>query len=96
MGAGSMTSILEKTARRRCLMDCMKNCESKSDCTGWQTWEDDTRKQIMCFLAAAAGSGWHMRPDEATEEMVTARMEVWQENAWPAMLAAAPKFEWDK
>lgn len=48
---------------------------------------------ITAFLKAAAENSWHMRPDEPTGEMAdypTARV-IWRE-----MLAAAPKFEWDK
>ncbi len=79
---------------------------------------------INAFLAAAAEQGWHMRPDEATEEMIngaaqTRKMQAvnaamtlaqihgakfeatsWHDSAladaYRAMHAAAPKFEWDK
>ncbi len=70
---------------------------------------------INAFLAAAAKEGWHMRPDEATEEMDVAGLDdpkaSYCDNCmqsghtrnsgfpsviWDAMLATAPKFEWDK
>jgi len=62
---------------------------------------------IDAFLAAAAepdektGISWHMRPDEATEEMLTVVMPSVQDKEcyeidYLAMLAAAPEFEWDK
>lgn len=79
---------------------------------------------VTAFLAAAAEEGWHMRRDEATENMVlqaakTPGMKAvdgaitiasvhgfklqptsWHDSpiadAYRAMLAAAPKFEWDK
>jgi hypothetical protein len=43
---------------------------------------------IDAFLAAAAESGWHMRPDKASKH--------WKGKDYIAMLTAAPKFEWDK
>ena len=61
---------------------------------------------INAFLTAAAepdektGISWHMRPDEATDEMVSnlwkPRHEHTEKGAYRAMLAAAPEFEWDK
>ena len=55
---------------------------------------------ITAFLEAAAEQGWHMRPDEATEEMAVAgcRHENMGDMAgrYGAMLAASPEFEWDK
>ncbi len=55
---------------------------------------------ITAFLVAAAEQGWHMRPDEATEEMAVAgcRHENMGDMAgrYGAMLAASPEFEWDK
>ena len=50
---------------------------------------------INAFLAAAAEEGWHMRPDEATEEMVKVSGSYCPET-YRAMLAASPKFEWNK
>ncbi len=63
---------------------------------------------INAFLAVAAESGWHMRPDEATEEMVhtandfgytsayTMRQDSQLIDQYRAMLAAAPEFKWGK
>lgn len=54
---------------------------------------------ITAFLEAAAERGWHMRPDEATEEMVKRGSVLhpdFNRARYRAMLAAAPKFEWDK
>lgn len=61
---------------------------------------------IATFLAAAAkpdedGVCWHMRPDEPTAEAKVAITDAWLDGKPPAymyraMLAAAPKFEWDK
>ncbi len=65
---------------------------------------------IELFLQVAAEQGWHMRPDEATEEMIEAIMggtekfesdmlkfcRHWKHKDYHAMLAAAPKFEWRK
>ena len=63
---------------------------------------------ITTFLKAAAEQGWHMRPDEATEEMKIEGEDVvgWEdkgdqliigvESIFRAMLAAAPPFEWRK
>ncbi len=47
---------------------------------------------ITAFLEAAAKEGWRMRLDEATDEMIREGESV----VYRAMLAAAPKFEWDK
>ena len=60
---------------------------------------------VETFLQIAAKRGWHMRPDEATEEMGKVsglvykcrcgdRITMWGINAWHAMLAAAPEFKW--
>ena len=56
---------------------------------------------ITVFLEAAAEDGWHMRPDEATEEMIrnafgTDGAQGWRKTAYRAMLAVAPEFEWNK
>ncbi len=55
---------------------------------------------ITAFLEAAADKGWHMRPDEAAEEMVTAGHGwCWLDGApkcWRDMGKAAPPFEWRK
>jgi hypothetical protein len=55
---------------------------------------------ITAFLAAAAEEGWHMRPDEATEEMTEAGWDADtrlntdpMKAVYHAMLAAAPEFE---
>ena len=53
---------------------------------------------ITTFLEAAAEQGWHMRPDEATEEMARAARHtpigVDCLGPYHAMLAAAPEFKW--
>ncbi len=65
-------------------------------------WRDESHEHataaITAFLEAAAEQGWHMRPDEATEEMAESgpMVPIWAKNAWQAMCEAAPKFEWDK
>ena len=51
---------------------------------------------IPAFLEAAARQGWHMQPDEATEEMAGVVMVGTEKFIYRAMLAAAPEFEWDK
>lgn len=61
---------------------------------------EDSAVAITTFLEAAAEQGWHMRPDEITEEMDTAGSGwCWHEappKCWRDMTKAAPKFEWDK
>ena len=61
----------------------------------WENWLPAADSTITAFLEAAAEQGWHMRPDDATEEMINTRI-VSEEIAYRAMNAAAPKFEWDK
>jgi len=61
--------------------------------------EENTAAVIDAFLAAAAAKrGWHMRPDEATDEMAYAARHtpigVDCLGPYRAMLAAAPEFEW--
>ena len=56
---------------------------------------------INAFLEATAEQDWHLRPDEATEEMVKQMWGfIWRNDRGPtvyrAILVAAPKFEWDK
>ncbi len=53
---------------------------------------------ISAFLKAAAEEGWHIRPDEANSTMQKAGKPYphWPFQGYRAMLAAAPKFEWDK
>ncbi len=63
---------------------------------------------ITAFLEAAAEEGWHMRPDEATEEMAheangfsyvseyTMRQDLALIDKYHAMQAVATEFEWDK
>ncbi len=52
---------------------------------------------INAFLAAAAEDGWHMRPDEMTDEMIARVFEIDSLRlAYRAMQAAAPEFEWEK
>lgn len=62
----------------------------------WQAFADVA---ITTFLKAAAEQGWHMRPDEATEEMVSKGLGPRSVAHYPAwtyrdMLAAAPEFKW--
>ncbi len=71
-----------------------------------ETYRSNAAVAIETFLEAAAEKGWHMRPDEATEEMLLAGSKpLYTEGRflkgalyahWKAMLAAAPEFEWDK
>ncbi len=61
--------------------------------------DDDVDIAINTFLQAAAEEGWHMRPDEATLSMQLAIRDMppnEPSQTYRAMLAAAPKFEWDK
>ena len=56
---------------------------------------------ITAFLEGAAEQGWHMRPDEAGPDMYDAGEAALDKDghagdAYLAMLAAAPEFEWDK
>lgn len=51
-----------------------------------------TTAAINVFLAAAAEQGWHMRPDEATEEMDAAGAA----DIYHATLAAAPGSGFDE
>lgn len=61
---------------------------------------------ITTFLEAAAEKGWHLRPDEATEEMVAditecrsghpSKLDTHDAGSiYRDMLAAAPEFEVD-
>ena len=71
----------------------------------WQNWSPAATAAIDAFLAAAAepdektGISWHMRPDEATEEMqrvISGRCKH-PERTYRAMLAdPTAQFEWDK
>ncbi len=50
---------------------------------------------IETFLKAAAEQGWHMRPDEVTEEMIDAVIEPSGiDDYYRIMSAAAPPFKW--
>lgn len=61
----------------------------------WQNWSPAAAAAINAFLAAAAEEGWHMRPDEATEEMIVAGgNHDHVGDGYEAMHNAAPKFEW--
>ena len=66
------------------------------------TYQELARKQataaINAFLAAAAGEGWHMRPDEATDGMIDGVTEPGGiEDYYRAMLAdPTAQFERDK
>jgi len=108
-------NILGKAARAICQCngnECL-NCDGKVQHFKGQLPEgtkherdrpcpylEEEAAAINAFLAAAAEEGWHMRPDEATKEMVTAGYSwCWENGAPPcyrAMLAAAPEFEWNK
>ena len=55
------------------------------------------KASISTFLRLAAEQGWHLRPDEATADMCRATDGHFaRPSQWRAMLAVAPKFEWDK
>ena len=79
----------------------------------WEGRIDMATAAINAFLAAAAepdeetGISWHMRPDVATETMLSDHQiallsyasvgrVVYLREAYRAMLTTAPKFEWDK
>jgi len=70
-------TIREKVARAICQEG---GCEdSNCDCpfTGLEKEEGrQAATAITAFLEAAAEQGWHMRPDEATEEMRIANCEL--------------------
>ena len=58
---------------------------------------------IPAFVAAVADEGWRIVPEEATQEMMGTAGKIVEGGeyilgveVYPAMLAAAPKFEWDK
>lgn len=84
--------------------DRVRTCEEFAE----SVWKLRSGLAIDTFLADAAERGWRMVPDEATEEMVlkgarnigqTMRTPNHIERAKSChrtMLAAAPKFEWDK
>ena len=60
---------------------------------------DEAVAAVETFLQIAAERGWHIRPDEATEEMVIEAFgsdgaQLWRDTAWQAMIAAAPEFKW--
>ena len=58
-------------------------------------------QQVISFLEDAAEKGWHMRPDEATEEMAHAFIDAMANSgdgfdaSYRAMLAAALEYELD-
>ena len=64
-----MSSIRETVARAICRAGC-----DRKDCPCHYADGDQEIKEataaITAFLKAAAEQGWHMRPDEATEEML--------------------------
>ncbi len=94
-----MSSIREKVARRRCLMECINGCTSADECGAWKAWKDDTRKHLTIIRDVAAEEGWHMRPDKVTRAMEEAPAAAWgfyPVKTWRDMCEAAPKFEWDK
>ena len=67
----------------------------------WSEHADQADAAITAFLEAAAEDGWHMRPDEATEEMLNSCPQAQSRgnvgrDRYRALRAAAPKFEWDK
>lgn len=47
---------------------------------------------LASVTLVAAERGWHLRPDETTEEMDAAGAA----DIYHASIAAAPEFEWDK
>ena len=55
-------------------------------------------QQVISFLEDAGRKGWHMRPDEATRDMVSAGLRVTHAPIpiYRAMVAAAPEFEVDE
>ena len=59
---------------------------------------DEAVAAVETFLQIAAERGWHMRPDEATEEMahMARHTSIGRDCLGPyrAMLAAAPEFKW--
>lgn len=73
----------------------------------WLNYSDEAHTAIVAFLEAAAERGWHMRPDEATQEMAhtangfdyTSEYTMEQDGnligRYRTMLAAAPEFEVD-
>ena len=68
-------NIVEKVARAICEADttaptpnALIYINMKLD-KAWRGRSDMATAAIEAFLAAAAEEGWHMRPDEATEEM---------------------------
>ena len=83
-----------------------KVAQALSDTTGdrpepGQLFNHLATTAINAFLAAAAEEDWHMAKDKATRPMTIAAEkmgagEAWAEDCWAAMLAAAPKFAWDK
>ncbi len=91
-------SVLEEVAQaiedRPCLGSPATQMSRVLNCT-YPDCECDVLAAINAFLEAAAEQGWHMRPDEATEEMVGAvQSGGWQVQDYRAMLAAAPEFKW--
>ena len=84
-------NILEKVAWAIC-------DHSPAELTGdLAKYDSAATAAITAFLEAAAEQGWHIQPDEATEEMVKAvKLGGWQSQDYHTMQAAAPKFEWDK
>ena len=96
-------TIPEKVARAICQVGCdRENCPC--DYANQDQEIKEAAAGITAFLEAAAEKGWHMRPDEATEEMLSAGLNVvpgsddWAtfDDIYRAMLAPAPEFEVDK
>ena len=95
MGAGSMTGRETVAAA---LIAQMRDgaCE-------WDKLSETDREfglgladsAFALITLVAAEQGWHMRPDEATMAMLDAADPCPLES-YRAMLAVAPKFEWDK
>lgn len=105
----SIREAVERAMERARVNECQREpeCDCHSECKYQIT------AAITAFLEAAAtipdkdGRVWHMRPDEATEEMgkksglvdkcvCGCRITQWGVKSYRAMNAAAPKFEWDK
>lgn len=56
---------------------------------------------IIAFLEAAAEDGWHIWPDEATEEMLNSCPQAQSRgnvgrDRYRALRAASPEFKWNK
>ena len=84
-----MTSTREKVAREiRQMM---------FETSNFPTSDEIATAATNAFLKAAAEQGWHMRPDEATEEMIIAGGNHHHiGDGYEAMHNAADEYAWDK